>query len=203
MKEQDGLTVINSQPLIAPEKIQDKTLDQMTLPERSELLREAYTLIGDDSASEDELEVISTMNMALDEKVASWGLIISKVQNADDLCMVEADYFQQKANAAKERAQRYRNKAAGMSRFLKAKMIEFNKKKIETPLVTVSLRKRPQKVESIGDPSIESPEHPDFIQTTISRQWDKKAIKAKLDEGQLFKSFKLSEPDFNISIKGT
>jgi hypothetical protein len=203
MQKQDGLTVINSQPLISPEKIQDKTLDQMTLPERADLLREAYQHINGDDATTEELEVIGMMETKVEEKLASWGLVVQKITEAADLCKVEADYYQQKVNDAKARGERFQKKIDAMGDFIKAKMIEFNKKKIETPLFTVSLRKKPQKVEISESASTESPEHPDFVLTTVSRRWDKKAIKDKLSEGQLFESVRLSEPDFSILIKGS
>lgn len=202
-KNQDALTPINTQPLIPAEKIIDKSLDQMTLPERADLLREAYALVeGEKEITDEEMEVIGRLETALESKISAWGLVVQKTQTAVDLCKIESDYYKQKAAAAKERADKFQAKADRMEEYLKTKMIEFNLKKIETPSITVSLRKKPAKVEFIGDVDINSPEHRDFVRTTVSQAWDKKAIKAKLDEGQLFKTVKLSDPDFSISIKG-
>ncbi len=197
----DSLTVINSKFLIPPEKIKDKTLDQMTLPERSDLLKEAYKHLEGEDATPEEMEVVGMLESKVDDKLASWGLMIHKIQEASELCNVEADYYQQKANDAKERAKRFKSKVDSMNEFIKMKMVEFNKKIIETPLITVSLRKRPQKVEISDNADMESPEHSEFILTTVSKRWDKKKIKDILSKGQLFKTVKMSDPDFSISIK--
>lgn len=198
----DGLTVINSQPLIAPEKIQDKTLDQLTLPERSDLLREAYGHIEDKETTDEEMEIIGRMETAVDSKIASWGMIIKKNQEAKELCNIEVEYFKKKLAEANVRKDRFEKKEKSLGDYLKVKMIEFNKKKIETPLITVSLRKKPQSVVILDEADINNPENVLFTQVTVSNRWDKKAIKERLETGQLFKSVKLSEPDFTISIKG-
>jgi|GEM_PF-1950059 len=201
-KQLDGLSLVSSQPLIPPEKVEDKNLDQMTLPERSALLREAYHLIGDGEATEEELEVIGNLQASIQDKVASWGLLIKKVNNAADLCLLEAEYYKKKLEETKARAEVFQNKSKRMADYIRDKMIEFNLKKIETPLLSISLRKLPEKVEILEDADINSPEHPDFVQTTVSQRWDKGAIKAKLKEGQLFKTVKLSDLEFTLSLKG-
>lgn len=204
MKKQDGLTIIDSKPLIPLDKIRDKTLDQMSFPERADLLREAYHHIeSTDNVTDDEMKVIGMLTEKLETKVISWGLVVKKISEAAELCTTEQAYYQQKVDAAKARAERFKKKTDAMGEYIKAKMMEFNLKKIESPLVTVSLRKRPQKVEFIGEPNIESPEHADFTTTVSKRTWDKKTIKSKLDEGQMFRTVKLSDPDFSILIKGS
>jgi len=199
----DSLTVINSQPLISPNKIKDKALDQMTLPERTDLLREAYKHVeGDSEITTEEMEIIGRMETAVDQKIASWGMVIRKNQEAKELCDIEIDYYKKKLADANTRKERFEKKEESLGIYLKSKMIEFNKKKIETPLLIVALRKKPQSVEILEGADIQKPEKPEFTQTTVSTRWDKKAIKAKLSEGQLFKTVKLSEPGFSISIKG-
>ncbi len=200
--KQDGLTVINSTPLISLEKAKDKKLDQLTLPERADLLKEAYNHVdGAEDITDEEMELIARFETAFDSKVASWGLFVKKIQEAHDLCKVEQDYYTEKANAAKERSDKFKKKVEQMQDFLKRKMVECNKKKVETPLLTIALRKKPQKVEILEDANLEDPEHHEFVLTTVSKRWDKKAIKSILSEGQLFKSVKLSDEDFSISIK--
>lgn len=204
----DGLTVITSQPLIAPEKIQDKTLDQMTLPERTELLRKAYILVEDDEASEAELEVIGKMSLAVDEKLLSWGVVVRKAQEASELCNLEVEYFKKKLDEAKSRQLRLDKKAENMSEFIRKKMIEFNKKKVESSLVTVSLRKKKRSVIISDDADINNPENKEFTKTTVETVWDKKKIAEeliaaeKLTDKAKYKTVKFSEPDFTISIKG-
>lgn len=197
----DGLTVINSQPLISPEKIQDKTLDQMTLPERTDLLREAYKHVEGEEVTTEEMEIIGRMESAVDEKIVSWGMVIRKNQEAKEFCDIEIEHYKKKLAEAKERKERFEKKEKSLGDYLKTKMIEFNKKKIETPLLTVSLRKKPQIPVILEEADINEPENKDFTITTVSTVWDKKEIKAKLKEGQLFKTVKLSDPDFSISIK--
>ena len=204
MGKQDGLTVINNTPLISPEKIKDKTLDQMSLPERTDLLREAYQLIEEGGeTTPDELEIIGMLQERSEEKIASWGLVILKNKEAAEFCKIEVDYYKKKAAEAEERYIRFHNKQSKMSAYIQEKMVEFNLKKIETPMLTVSLRKKPQKVELLESADINNPENSEFVLTTVSQRWDKKAIKEKLKTGQLFESVKLSDPEFSLQIKGS
>ena len=199
----DAITIVNTQSLIPKEKIKDKKLDQMTLPERADLLKNAYALIeSTDDVTDDEMEIIGKMETALENKVASWGLVIRKTSEAVELCKVEQDYYQQKANEAKERAEKFNRKVDNMSSFLKAKMLECNLKKVETASFSVSLKKKRQQVVILEDADLESPERKDFVKIEVSRKWDKTAIKQAIDSGEEVKTAKLSEPDFTLSIKG-
>lgn len=196
----DKITVLSSENLVKHESLKEKSLDDLTLPERSALLAEAYKHIdGSDDITDEEMAVIDRIDTALDNKIASWGLVIKKIESAQEICKVEHDYFLSKANAAKERAKIYENKIERMSEYLKSKMIEANKKKVECSGLTVSLRKKPKSV--IVEGNMEDPEHHDFVVTTVSKSWNKKAIKELLEKGKIFETAKFSEPDFTLSIK--
>jgi hypothetical protein len=198
----DKITAINHQALIPKEKLIDKDLDQMSLPERTDLLKEAYSLLeGADDITEQEMEVVERLETAVEQRVASWGLIISKTKEAADLCKIEQEYYKGKAEEAKQRGERFKRKSAGMGEYLKHKMIELNLKKVETPSLTVSLRKKPQSVIISDHANLEDPENLVMVKTVVSKTWDKKEIKKLLDAGDKLQHAHLSEPDFSITIK--
>ena len=198
----DALTVTSTQPLIPAEKIKDKNLDQMTLPERAAVLSKAYELIEDaEDITDEEMEIVASMENAVEQKVASWGLMIRKIGEASDLCKVEQDYYQQKANEAKARGERFKKKVDNMNGFLKRKMLELNLKKVETPSLTVLLNKKRKSVIVLDNADLEDPERKDFVKTVVSRKWDKAKIKEAIDNGEKLATVKMSDPDFTISIK--
>ena len=198
----DGLEVIKSEPLIPAEKVKDKSLDQLTLPERVDLVKQAYEILESaEDITDEEMEIVAKMESAVDKKVASWGLVIRKTKEAADLCKVEQDYYQQKANDAKARAEKFNKKVDNMNGFLKRKMLELNLKKVETPSLTVSLAKERQSVVILDSADLEDPEMPELVKVEVSRKWDKKKIKELIDSGEKLKTVKMSDPDFTISIK--
>jgi len=198
----DAITAIGKELLIPEEKLTDKTLDQMTLPERTDLLKQAYELLENaDDITEQEMQVVERLETAVDQRVASWGLMIRKTKEAADLCKIEQEYYKQKADEAKQRADKFKRKADSMGDYLKHKMVELNLKKVVTPSLTVSLRKKPQSVIISENANLEDPEHKDMVKTVVSKAWDKKAIKELLSQGEKLQHAKLSEPDFSITLK--
>jgi hypothetical protein len=198
----DSLTVTSTQQLIPAEKIKDKRLDQMTLPERADLLKQAYEIIESAAdVTDEEMEVISKMETSVEQKIASWGLIIKKASEAAELCGIEEKHYKEKAELAKERGEKFNRKIESMSEYLKQKMIELNIKKVETPSFTVSLKKKRKSIIIGKDADLESPERKDMVKVEVSRKWDKIKIKEILDSGKALKTAEFSKPDFTVSIK--
>ena len=83
---------------------------------------------------------------------------------------------------------------------MKAAMLAGNIKKIETPLLSVLLRKTSPKL--VIDPDLDLEEHNEKSSyMRLKKEINKKEIISQLKSGKTIKGFSLSKPDYNISIK--
>ena len=81
-------------------------------------------------------------------------------------------------------------------------MLDHNIKKVQTPLLTIGLRKRPQRV-------IESKAFPGYVDldlldpkyVRIKKETDRQAIKDTLKQGGEVPGFELSPLEFSVTIK--
>lgn len=198
----DQLTVITRKQLVEEKHLKEteKTLDQMTLKERGQILKQAMEFLEDESElTSEEMETIGNIYNKFEEKVAAWGLVIQKLENSIDINKHMEKFYSEKANSYKQRALVLKNRTDRMKEYMKAKMIEFNIKKVETPTIKVGLRKKSQALIIKDDHDFSQSDLQGFVK--LSKSWDKAAIRAAIKSGLTFQSAQLSEPDFSVTIK--
>lgn len=202
----DKLTIIDSKKLIPDEKVkfEDKKLKDMTLSERSSLLRQANEYIDDD-LTDDDFEMIAELEKSVEDKIAKWGYYAHKLDDASELCLAEMEVHKKRMEECKKRAEKLANKSFNMKSFMKDKMIEFNIKKVSTALFDFALRKKPQTLVIKDSADFNNPCKSEFVKIKQVESWDKKMIKKFVTEQELkgnkVKGFTLSSPDFSLTIK--
>lgn len=199
-----GLTVLTTEPLEKeqaenkPGEKGEKSFEKMNLRERSSILNEAMGYL--DTATDEELDVIFKLKKGLEEKLVNTGYVCQKFDQAADVILSEAEVLIKEAEKLKERSRIFYNRSDRIKLRMKEAMLMNNIKKIETPLLSVLLRKTSPKLVIDPDMNIEDhSEESSFMR--LKKELNKKEIISQLKSGKTIKGFSLSQPDYNLSIK--
>lgn len=117
----------------------------LSLLERSAILHEALSYL-DEETTDEEFEIIAETEDKFKEKLIACGYVAQKWDQAAEAILSEAQALKEQIKALEERAHVFSNRAAKRREVMLHAMLEHNLKKVETPMLTVSLRKRPPRV---------------------------------------------------------
>jgi hypothetical protein len=201
-----GLTVLTTEPIekdtdkteCKPGKVEEKAFENMYLGAQSAIFNEAMDYL--ENATEEEMEVIFKLKKGLEEKLVKTGYVCQKFDQAGDVILSEADVLIKEAEKLKERARIFYNRSDRIKVRMKEAMLLNNIKKIETPLLSVLLRKTASKL--VIDPDMNIDEHSEKSSIMrLKKELNRKEIINQLKKGNKIKGFSLSEPDYNLTVK--
>ena len=152
----------------------------------------------DEDTTEEEFKIIAETEEKLKEKIVSYAHVSLKFDRAGEAILAEAQALEEQAKKMKSRAGVFANRSQRLRDAMENALLNHNLKKIETPLFTISLRKKPKRVIELATASLEKLSER-FIR--ISKSFDKKAIGDALKEGETVEGFVLSEDEFTLSIR--
>ena len=114
------------------------------------------------------------------------------------LIMKEAEAYKEKFKALEARAKTFANRSQVRRDAIKNAMVGHNIKKVETPVFTISLRKKPESLIEMNTARIEDLSD-QFIR--VKKEFNKIEIKKAIQQGVNVPGFVLSEPGFSLTIK--
>jgi hypothetical protein len=170
----------------------------LSMLQRSQILHEALSYLED--ATEAEFELILDVEEKFKEKLIGFAYICQKFDKAAEIILSEAEALKSQFKEMERRAEVFSNRSTRMRELMRFAMLQNNLKKVETPMLTVSLRKKPHRVVEDSNVRIEDfpPDSP-YIRTSLS--FNKKEISNDLKQNKEVKGFHLSEPEFSLTIK--
>lgn len=172
--------------------------EHLSMLQRSEILNEALSYLED--ASEEEFELILDVEEKFKEKLIGFAYVCQKFDKAAEIILSEAEALKNQVKEMERRAEVFSNRSTRMRELMRFAMLQNNLKKVETPMLTISLRKRPQRVVEGSNVRYEDfPSDSPYIRTTLS--FNKKEISKDLKQGKEVKGFQLSEIEFSLTIK--
>ncbi|MBF0238112.1 MAG: siphovirus Gp157 family protein [SAR324 cluster bacterium] len=177
--------------------------DQLNLYQRSSLLREALSYLAEDS-SDEEWDLAAETEEKFKEKLVGYAYVCRRYDQAAELILSEAKQLKEEINQLQERATVFSNRSERLQHRMLQVMMDHNLKKIETPLLTVSVRKKPQRVIEIPTVlNVEALEHFEPRYVRIKKELNKKNVLEDLKTGKVLvdHGLLLSEPEFGLTIK--
>jgi hypothetical protein len=170
----------------------------LSMLQRSQILHEALSYLED--ATEEEFELILDVEEKFKEKLIGFAYICQKFDKAAEIILSEAEALKSQFKEMERRAEVFSNRSTRMRELMRFAMLQNNLKKIETPMLTISLRKKPQRVVENSNVRFEDfpPDSP-YIRTSLS--FNKKEISNDLKQGKEVRGFLLSDPEFSLTIK--
>ena len=193
----EATTITRTEPIIKPVDLRTDW-EKMSLFERSHLMHQGNELLEDEELSEEEFEIIAETEEHLKEKIVATAFFCSKQDEIATLILKEAEAYDEKAKALKARANVFMNRSQIRRESIKNALIGHNIKKIETPVFTISLRKKTESIVEMPTARMENlPEQ--YIR--IKKEFNKSEIKKAIQSGIHVEGFALSEPGFSLIIK--
>jgi hypothetical protein len=206
LSQKPELAILSSS-MIAPIEVIEKlssTEDEpvnwkkLSMLQRSQILHEALSFLED--ATEEEFELILDVEEKFKEKLIGFAYICQKFDKAAEIILSEAEALKNQVKEMERRAAVFSNRSTRMRELMRFAMLQNNLKKVETPILTISLRKKPQRViEGPNTRPEDFPPYSPYINTTFS--FNKKEISNDLKQDKEVKGFQLSEPEFSLTIK--
>jgi hypothetical protein len=206
LSQKPELAILSTHEIATKETIEKlssmevETVDwkSMSMLQRSQILHEALSFLED--ATDEEFELILDVEEKFKEKLIGFAYICQKFDKAAEIIFSEAEAIKNQVKEMERRAEVFSNRSTRMRELMRLAMLQNNLKKVETPMLTVSLRKKPQRVVESSNARFEdfSPDSP-YVRTSLS--FNKKEIANDLKRGQEIKGFQLSEPEFSLTIR--
>jgi hypothetical protein len=151
----DLLNVIESKDLVKKERVEleDKKLDQLTLPEHARLLNEMQSFIEEsEELTDDERRVIDKINISSEKKVMAWAYVINQIKEAQEINVHSMKYHEEKIKLLKMRNTTLQNRIDNRMDRIDELMKLAGKTKIEGANSTVVYRKMPEKLKWLKQP---------------------------------------------------
>jgi hypothetical protein len=183
---------------LSSSEVDDTNWKNLTMLQRSQILHEALSFLED--ATEEEFEIILDVEEKFKEKLIGFAYICQKFDRAAEIILSEAEALKNQVKEMERRADVFSKRSTRMRDLMRFAMLQNNLKKIETPMLTISLRKKPQRVVEGSNVRFEDfPVNSPYIRTSLS--FNKKEISNDLKQGKEVKGFHLSEPEFSLTIR--
>lgn len=175
----------------------------LSLVERSNILREALSYL-DENTTDEEFDLVAESEEKFKEKLVGCGYVSRKYDQAAEIILSEAETLKAQAKALEERAKVFSNRAYNLRNFMTSAMLEHNVKKLETPMLTLSVRKKPPRViqaHQVTNLDVMEQQRPEFVR--VKKEANKKKILEALKSGEHLAhyGFELSDPEYYVVIK--
>ncbi|MBF0240011.1 MAG: siphovirus Gp157 family protein [SAR324 cluster bacterium] len=138
-----ALQVLQTETIFSDETKQD--WNKLSLGKRSEIFSTAMSYL-DTETTDEEFDLIAETEQALKDKLIACGHVAQKYDQASEIILSEAQALEAQVKTLKQRAEVFSNRSQARRQAMLTAMIQHGFKKLETPLMTVSLRQKPARV---------------------------------------------------------